>query len=80
MRREAARLFAQTSDNMMIAIHRPSLVLVLVSFAACSSGDDETNRSDPSVDHVWKKQTDTIEKAKEINGLIQDHAIGSFGR
>ncbi len=45
--------------------------LLLVSclmFVACS---DETNSSaDAKKDHVWKSQTDSIEKAKEVEGMM----------
>ncbi len=36
--------------------------------SACS--DNQTSQGD----HVWKEQTDTLTKAKEVEGIIQDAA------
>lgn len=46
------------------------LILPVLFITACS---DETDRVDG--DHVWKEQTDMIDKAKEVEGLINDAAI-----
>ena len=41
-------------------------------FIACSSeGDSNTEAKN---DHVWKEQTDTIDKAKEVEGMLMDSA------
>ena len=45
------------------------LLLVLVStlfIAACSDESD----SKASSDHVWKEQTDTIDRAKEVEAMM----------
>jgi len=41
-----------------------SAVLLLVS--ACSDDDRESG------DHVWKEQTQVLDKAKEVDGLLKD--------
>jgi len=43
-----------------------SAVLLLVS--ACSDDDRESG------DHVWKEQTQVLDKAKEVDGLLKDVA------
>ncbi|MFT5133289.1 MAG: PBP1b-binding outer membrane lipoprotein LpoB [Gammaproteobacteria bacterium] len=47
--------------------------LILVStlfFAACSDSNDNK----VSGDHVWKEQTATIDKAKEVEGILKKSA------
>ncbi len=41
-----------------------SAVLLLVS--ACSDDDRESG------DHIWKEQTQVLDKAKEVEGLLKD--------
>ncbi len=41
-----------------------STVILLVS--ACSDDDRESG------DHVWKEQTQVLDKAKEVEGLLKD--------
>ncbi len=41
-----------------------SATLLLVS--ACSDDDRESG------DHVWKEQTQVLDKAKEVDGLLKD--------
>ena len=41
-----------------------SAILLLVS--ACSDDDRESG------DHVWKEQTQALDKAKEVEGLLKD--------
>jgi hypothetical protein len=43
-----------------------SATLLLVS--ACSDDDRESG------DHVWKEQTQVLDKAKEVDGLLKDVA------
>ncbi len=56
------------------------LLLTMLLFTAACSDDDkaasENKSSEPELsgEHVWKDQTDTIDKAKEVEGLIQDAA------
>ena len=58
-------------DEPMNVIPRLCLILVLLCFAACSTGEDKT---DQPAEHVWKEQTDAIKKAKEINKMIDSQA------
>jgi hypothetical protein len=46
------------------------LLLVAVFMTACS---DETDKV--KGDHVWKEQTDMIDKAKDVEILINDAAL-----
>jgi hypothetical protein len=46
-----------------------SAVLLLVS--ACSDGTSEDKLDG---DHVWKEQTQTIDKAKAVEGMLEDAA------
>jgi len=48
------------------------IFLLLIScliFIACSDGGDDAKK-----DHVWKEQTDTINRAKEVEGILMDSA------
>jgi len=42
-------------------------------FTACSDGGNSNNAGSKKY-HVWKEQTDTIDKAKEVEGMIMDAA------
>ncbi|MGB1800543.1 MAG: hypothetical protein ACPHLK_06910 [Gammaproteobacteria bacterium] len=39
---------------------------------ACSNESD--NSAEAKKDHVWKEQTDAIDKAKEAEGMLMDSA------
>ena len=41
-------------------------------FIACSNEGD--SNSEAKTDHVWKEQTETINKAKEVEGMLMDSA------
>jgi hypothetical protein len=41
---------------------------------ACSDDENATTEQKLSGDHVWKEQTQAIDRAKEVEGLIQDAA------
>lgn len=45
------------------------LVLTLVALGACSGEDSEAEKT-----HVWKEQTDTMDKARAVEGMLQDAA------
>ncbi len=47
-----------------------STVLLLAS--ACSDDDNATSENKGSGDHVWKEQTQVLDKAKEVDGLLKD--------
>jgi len=44
-------------------------MLMLVSVAACGNGEQKTKG-----DHVWKEQTQAIDRAKEVEGMLQQRA------
>ncbi len=46
----------------------PSLGLALMALAACGSEPDEAQTSK---EHVWKGQTRAIDKAREVEGILQ---------
>ena len=48
---------------------------LLLAFA-CSDDGKDTSEKKLSGDHVWKEQTQAIDKAKEVEGLLQDAATG----
>jgi hypothetical protein len=50
--------------------HHVLLILLTVFITACS---DETDKV--KGDHVWKEQTDMIDKAKDVEKLVHDAAI-----
>jgi outer membrane biogenesis lipoprotein LolB len=47
-----------------------SAALLLV---ACSGGEDRA-KNDKVGEHIWKSQTDMINKARNLEGLLQDSA------
>jgi hypothetical protein len=46
--------------------------LLSFSLAACSGESGDNNQ--PTGEHVWKSQTDSLEKAKQVEGMIMDSA------
>ncbi len=44
------------------------LAAALMFVSACSDDDRESG------DHVWKEQTQVLDKAKEVDGLLEDVA------
>lgn len=44
------------------------LAATLLFVSACSDDDRESG------DHVWKEQTQVLDKAKEVDGLLKDVA------
>ncbi len=53
---------------MLKKIVIPVLSLGLMALAACSSEPDEAQISD---EHVWKGQTRAIDKAREVEAILQ---------
>ena len=45
------------------------LLTLLLLMAGCSDDDAEARK-----EHVWKEQTDAINKAKAVEGVLQDSA------
>ena len=50
------------------------LATALMLVSACSDDEQGSSEGKLSGDHVWKEQTQTIDKAKEVEGLLQDDA------
>lgn len=49
------------------------LLSLIVSLLLCGCSDDKNNGgTETRKDHVWKEQTDTINKAKEVEGMLLD--------
>jgi outer membrane biogenesis lipoprotein LolB len=48
------------------------LAAVLLLVSACSDDDKGASENKGSGDHVWKEQTQVIDKAKEVEGLLKD--------
>lgn len=50
------------------------LATALMLVSACSDDEQGSSERKLSGDHVWKEQTATIDKAKEVEGILQDAA------
>ncbi len=51
------------------------LLSLFVSLLLFACSDDKNNSgTEIKKDHVWKEQTDTINKAKEVEGMLLDSA------
>ncbi len=48
------------------------LISILLFISACSDDDNATSENKGSGDHVWKEQTQALDKAKEVDGLLKD--------
>ena len=44
-----------------------------MTLSACSDGQED-KKGTGSNDHVWKGQTDTMDKAKEVESMVLDQA------
>ena len=47
-------------------------MLLTLFITACD--DDADKRKKVNMDHIWKEQTDMIDKAKNVEKLLQDSA------
>jgi len=50
------------------------LLVPLFLIGACSSGDDQTSPKQSSDDHIFKEQMRALEKAKEVEQMLQSGA------
>jgi hypothetical protein len=50
------------------------LLLFLTLTGACGDSQNTNGEADSKADHAWQEQTQTIDKAKEVNQIIQDSA------
>jgi hypothetical protein len=48
------------------------LIMIFLITSGCSGNEDKTAKEQPKNDHVWKTQTDALEKAKKTEQLIMD--------
>ena len=46
----------------------------LLGLAACSDKPEEATTKQAPQDHVWKAQTDAIDKARAVEGTLKDAA------
>ena len=53
---------------MQYKIGIPILSLIFIVLAACNSESEETQASE---EHVWKDQTGAIDKAREVETILQ---------
>ncbi|MGH8121104.1 MAG: hypothetical protein ACRESK_10870 [Gammaproteobacteria bacterium] len=45
------------------------LMMAFMILTGCSGDDTDTEKS-----HVWKEQTDTMDKARAVEGMLQESA------
>jgi hypothetical protein len=57
----------RTTMSRRVALY---LVLCLAGLTGCSSGGGD---AEGSGDHVWSTQTQALEKAKDVNNLVQEN-------
>ena len=50
------------------------LLTVYLIFMLNISGCSDNNDTQEKKDHVWKEQTEAIEKARAVEGMLQDSA------
>jgi hypothetical protein len=48
--------------------------VMFLLLAACSSGDDQSGKPASRVDHVWKEQVGTMDKARATEDTVMDAA------
>ncbi len=53
---------------MMNTIIKVFLISIIIFLSACSEDKEASG------DHVWKEQTDTIDKAKQVEAMMKDAA------
>jgi hypothetical protein len=49
--------------------------ITLLLVCACSDDGKDTTKEKLTGDHVWKEQTQAIDKAKAAQGLIEDATV-----
>jgi PBP1b-binding outer membrane lipoprotein LpoB len=50
------------------------VITLLVIFSGCSEGTDSKTQAKPQQDHIWKQQTQAIERAREVESVVSDSA------
>ena len=51
----------------------PIIFSVALLLSACSGGEDPANNGKVDA-HIWKSQTDMIDKVRDVESLLQDTA------
>jgi uncharacterized lipoprotein len=59
---------------MMTKKYRFILFIPVILIAGCSSGEDETTQEQSGKEHVFSEQTRALEKAKEVERVLQSGA------
>ena len=47
-----------------------------IALLAGCTGDSATSTTDEKIDHVWRTQTDALDKAREVGGILNETALG----
>ena len=58
----------------MIKICRLLLIMLFLLLGGCPAGEDNTTQERSGEDHVWQEQIRTLEKAQEVEQIIQTSA------
>ena len=53
------------------------LFLNIFLFLAACSGEGDSDSTTSKQGHVWKEQTDTINTAKQVEGMLMDSATNT---
>ena len=56
---------------------RAFLLLISCSILAACSDESNGSGAEAKKDHVWKEQTEMINKAKEVEGMVLDSAAAT---
>ena len=62
----------------MRTVNRLSIVISVMLLGACST-ESGTGNTNERHDHVWKTQTDALDKARQVEGLLDDSASRQLG-
>ena len=53
------------------------LLLICCSILSACSDESNSSSAEAKKDHVWKEQTDMINKAREVEGMMLDSATAT---
>ena len=48
---------------------------VLLALTACGDGGNSRDKTDPQGDHVWKSQTDMLDRARAIEDTVIEQSV-----
>ena len=66
------------TELSMLTVKRLSLVMTIVLLGACSS-ESGTSGTKERHEHVWRTQTDALDKTRQVEGLLNDSASRPLG-